>query len=252
MLTKAIGFVKRALQSQRSQASTADVRIVGVPRSGTNYCKFLIESNSDLDSAFNLGWWKHAVIPPIMNMEGPVTNDTPTLVLYREPVEQMISFYKFAAQGRTAIMTTATDFSGFLRSPIVMQPHPGMEYWFPDPISYWLQFYYAALAWRGPKALLDLGALRSHPDLAFNWLKANVPRTFRFALERAHTDQYIGRNSDRQTGSNLVFEQNTSFEDEQAKNAKLISEVSDVDMRLIEDSGVSDLYKRLNDPESSS
>lgn len=225
--------VKKRIRALIDGGPRADLRIVGVPRSGTNFLKYLVESGSSLVTAYNLGWWKHGVIPPLMNGQEVVWAQTPTLVMHREPLEQMVSFFKFAVQGRTAIRTEATDFSTFIRSPIRMQPYDGMEYWFADPISYWLQFYWAALAWPAPKAFFDLDAVRAAPEGAFGPISLVLERDVAVDLSATRLDQYVGRNPDQPVAQGFAFDASTSFDAERARNERLLADIAPEDQHHI-------------------
>ncbi|MEO1000870.1 MAG: hypothetical protein AAFW69_09780, partial [Pseudomonadota bacterium] len=99
----------------------ATLRIIGVPRSGTNFAKYVIEASTGIECRFHAGWWKHAVLPTPMDRRPQRRADMPTLVLFREPRAQMLAMHRFA-QEATAALRGAEEFSEFLRAPVYMQP----------------------------------------------------------------------------------------------------------------------------------
>src|ERR1700722_3695001 len=135
------------INSEMQQPDTPNIRVIGPPRSGTNLIKYLIEKHTDLSCWFNYGWWKHAIIPPLMQHDSTVADATPTIIPFRDPVTQMASFYKAARQGRT-VLSGGKDLQSFLRSSIEMSTNEDYKYLYSSPVDYWTQFYFSALNWK--------------------------------------------------------------------------------------------------------
>ena len=187
------------------------LRIIGVPRSGTNLAKYLIEMSTDAPCAFNIGWWKHLIIPSLMN---PPMAASPTIIMFREPVRQLASFFTFASKGRSAI-TGEESFDDFLRSPISMRPpNLTITYTFSSPTAYWLQYYQAALSWsEARKHFVDLGDLRQNPSLISLILdRLKVAHTS--SSEPKLPDAYLGRHGDEHMSTALTWEADMSVADQ--------------------------------------
>lgn len=192
------------------------VRVIGVPRSGTNLVKYLLETHTSLRCLFNHGWWKHAVIPALFADGQPVRDGTPTIVLFREPLDQMQAFFRFSEKGRAAIYGD-TPLPAFLRGPVRTDPPEGMSYWYPSPVAYWEQYYEAALRWDAPgRHFLSLESLQADPGVLRRLAERIAPGCAgdaAFALPAG----YVGRNGDAHVAEGFGFEPGTSLAREQAE-----------------------------------
>lgn len=221
------------------------IRIIGVPRSGTNFVKFLIETSSDLQTGFNIGWWKHSIIPSIMKGREQIHDQIPTVILFREPLEQMVSFYNFAKLGRTSIRGETINFSKFIRKPIFMRPSNSIEYLFDSPIAYWQQFYSAALSWTEPKTFLDLGVICQHPEFVAKSLSKLLQEQVCFNQLIPDIKLYMGRNTDRPVTDNWSFEKHITLKDEKEKNRIIQENLSEEDRNYILTEDIINLNTRL-------
>ena len=195
---------------------TQTVRVIGVPRSGTNLVKYLLETHTSLRCRFNHGWWKHAVVPALFADGQPLRDDTPTIVLFREPLDQMQAFFRFSEKGRAAIYGD-TPLPAFLRGAVRTDPPEGMSYWYPSPVAYWEQFYEAALRWDAPaKYFLSLESFQQEPGVLARLAERIAPRCVAqaaFELPGA----YVGRNGDAHVAEGFGFEPGTTVAREQAE-----------------------------------
>ena len=221
------------------------IRIIGTPRSGTNYIKYLIETNSEYQCGFHVGWWKHSIIPSIMSGTEVMHDNTPTVIMFREPLEQIASFYKFAKLGRAAIQGKTDSFSSFIREPIIMRPSDKIEYWFDNPIAYWKQFYRAALSWNNTKMFLDLGVIRQHPAVAEKALSELMGKPFQLDHISSDLKKYMAPNIDKPVSSGWSFINDTSLKLEDEKNKAIMESVSDDDRSYILSDKVNYIYKSL-------
>jgi hypothetical protein len=169
------------------------VRVIGVPRSGTNLAKYLIENHTNLTCRFNCGWWKHHPVPRASH-DG--IHKTPTLVLFREPREQMASFLKFIDK-RPASMQSHGLAPYFLSEPLVLRdPDSGKTYSFANPIKYWQSFYLSAIPWLSSNwVLVPLKILQTHPESILEALKTVSP-DFCLLSPPQRPTAYLARNSD--------------------------------------------------------
>jgi len=221
------------------------IRVIGVPRSGTNLVKYLIEINTDVRCFFNLGWWKHAIIPPLMYKQKIMITKIPTIIMFREPVRQIASFYNFASKGRSA-MSSACDFRTFIASAIKMTPDKGaIEYCYSTPIDYWNQFYYAAINWNsGNKVFIDLEELQQDPRL----IGAVLSKIFsepRQNINPRLPEKYLGRNVDRPVSEGWGFEAGTTLDDENRNVNLLVNSLPAAEIASILTNRTTVLYERL-------
>lgn len=221
----------------------SEVRVIGVPRSGTNLAKYLIEAHSETRAYFNVGWWKHGIISPYLSPDRDRHPELPTLVMFREPLEQVASFFNFARKGRTAI-SGASAWSEFLRSPIVMRSHnASLSYRYASPVEYWMQFYHAALSWSAPVAFVNLDQLQTDPRLVFSALGGlGLGSAYREPV--ALPNGYLSRNDDRHVSIGLAFESDTTVDVERSSVRAIIEAMSPEDQALI---GTSDVRNTFNE-----
>lgn len=221
-----------------------EVRVIGAPRSGTNVARYLIEANADVKCFFNHGWWKHAIIPPLMSQRQMINDKIPTIIMFREPVRQIVSFYKFARKGRTA-MSGADDFRTFISSPVRMTPDRSIEYQFSSPIEYWNQFYYAALSWKtGKKLFIALEDLQENPRMIAAVLAKFFPET-RYVVNQLIPDEYFGRNPDRHFSEGWEYETDTTLDRENQQADLLRSSLSPAEVAAILSTHTTALYECL-------
>ena len=232
------------INSEAHQSDHPHVRVIGPPRSGTNLIKYLIETHTDLSCRFNHGWWKHAIIPPLMEQNDAILDTTPTIILFRDPVMQMASFYKSSRQGRT-VLSGGKDLQSFLRSSIEMSANGDYKYLYSSPVDYWNQFYYSALNWKmNNRFFVDLDKLIDDPkklrDVLYrifnfrgsSWLPFEAPR------------EYLGLNSDQHISRGLVYEETTVAEEDMLRRA-IVGEFEPQDLALVQSDSVMRIYAEL-------
>lgn len=222
------------------------IRIIGTPRSGTNFAKFLLETRTDLHARFNLGWWKHAVIPPLMEGDYTKVDNIPTIVMFREPLEQMVSFYKYAQNSPPGLRSKAKSFSAFLRNPIYMTPYlQPYGYWFQTPIAYWIQFYWAVITWGAPKLLVDLARLKKNNDSLFPSLQTLVLQKIETRPTHEDTEKYMGKHPDNPVPGGWILEQGPTIAQVDAKRAAFLENISPEDKAAVLQPYVVHLYRQL-------
>jgi hypothetical protein len=123
----------------------AAVRVMGVPRSGTNLAKYLLERYLGVPVVFDQGFWKHGIFPALMNGRDIHYGDLPIIVMSKDPVSQILSWYRLARND--TIFKPNGNLASFVSKPFEVrqdftQPKR-MEYRFQSPSDYWNQFYFA-------------------------------------------------------------------------------------------------------------
>lgn len=192
-----------------------EMRVIGAPRAGTNLLKYLVETNSDVRCYFNLGWWKHAIVPPYMNPHQTPADQTPTVIMCRDPIRHLVSLYRFSQKGRTAIRGAPT-FDAFISSPIYMVPPEQLvQYAYSSPIEYLYQFYYAALKWANEeKLIISLEDLQKDPNLALRALTRLFPNAEISPHNVDTPELYLGRNGDSHVTEAWGYDTQYSLTDE--------------------------------------
>lgn len=218
-------------------------RIIGTPRSGTNYTKFLMESGSKYECGFNVEWWKHAVIPSLMDGLHVKSQSTPTLILFRNPIEQMASWYKFIKIGGGAISGNDENFSAFIQSSISLNNY-NIRYTYSSPVDYWRCFYYAALTWDAPKAFLELESIKKDYKLVERAASLLAGHEIIFTKIPGEANSYMCRNQDMHV-SNWNFNNETTLEIEAKKISKIIDSMNDEDKDIILSDETNNIYEQL-------
>jgi hypothetical protein len=123
-----------------------ELRIVGTPRSGTNLAKYLVETHLGVGAVFNRGFWKHGVFPVLM-ADGPdAYGGLPIVVLSRDPVSQVFSWYCLA-RDTGMIFGLPADVASFVSRPLTVTPDSAgscrVAHRFTSPAAYWNQYYFA-------------------------------------------------------------------------------------------------------------
>ncbi len=223
----------------------SEIRIIGVPRSGTNLARFIIETQSDIAGVFNKVWWKHAIVPPLMAGPATIIDQTPTLVMFREdPIDQLVSLFNFASKGRTAV-SGASELNAFIRSPIIMMP--GVDenrLRFSSPVEYLWQYYWRILDWPKPdKVLLSIESLLRDPAAVTQACRFLCPDA-QIHIQRGAPDGYLGRNTDSTPESRLSFEAGTTLAEENARKEALTQSI-EPGVRAAVGDRLGDLYGML-------
>jgi hypothetical protein len=203
-----------------------NMRVIGVPRSGTNLFKFLVESHTGINCHFSIGWWKHGIISPIIVNREAQADTFPTVIMFRDPLFQLISFYKFAQKGRRA-MSGADGFENFVSSPIRMS-HQGLmiEYMYSSPVEYLMQFYYAAVNWKiANKYFVKIEDLNNDPSIVKQVIAKAYPG-ISLDFTPALPDRYLGRNVDRHVSEGWEYESDTSVDEEERQAMEIRSGLS--------------------------
>lgn len=168
----------------------AGVRVMGTPRSGTNLAKHLIERYLGVPVVFDQGFWKHGVFPALMDGRDLLYGELPIVVMSKDPVSQILSWYRLARNG--TIFKPKKSLGSFLGSPFEVRQdftQPGrMEYRFRTPSDYWNQFYFAmdALGRSGaPVHFVCYENLVSSPALSLHMISHFLGRSPRFDIRHA-------------------------------------------------------------------
>lgn len=138
--------VPTAVQAQKQHCQgVVGVRVMGTPRSGTNLAKYLIERYLRVPVVFDQGFWKHGIFPALMNGRELQYGELPIVVISRDPVTQILSWYRLARND--TIFRPNGSLSSFLSTPLEVRQDftepRRMEYRFRTPSDYWNQFYFA-------------------------------------------------------------------------------------------------------------
>ncbi|QND63573.1 sulfotransferase [Mesorhizobium loti] len=137
------------LRAALTRPGEAAVRVMGVPRSGTNLAKYLLERYLGVPVVFDQGFWKHGVFPALMNGRDMEHGDLPIIVMSKDPVSQILSWYRLARNN--TIFKPNGNLGAFLGKPFEVRQdftEKRMEYRFRSPADYWNQFYFAMDALR--------------------------------------------------------------------------------------------------------
>jgi hypothetical protein len=134
----------------RSRPEDGAVRVMGTPRSGTNLVKYLVERYLKVPVVFDQGFWKHGIFPALMNGRELHYGDLPIVVVSKDPVSQLLSWYRQARND--TLFKPSRNLAAFLSQPFEVrqdftEPRK-MEYRFRTPADYWNQFYFAMDALR--------------------------------------------------------------------------------------------------------
>jgi hypothetical protein len=148
---------------------------MGTPRSGTNLVKYLVERHLKAPVVFDQGFWKHGIFPALMNGRELHYGDLPIVVVSKDPVSQLLSWYRQARND--TLFKPAKNLAAFLSQPFEVrqdftEPRK-MEYRFRTPADYWNQFYFAMDALRRtgvPVHFMRYEQLVSAPALCLNSL----------------------------------------------------------------------------------
>lgn len=135
---------------KRLDQDIVGVRVMGTPRSGTNLAKHLVERYLKVPVVFDQGFWKHGIFPALMNGRDLLYGELPIVVVSKDPVSQILSWYRLARND--TIFRPNRSLGSFLSKPFEVRQdftQPGrMEYRFRTPSDYWNQFYFAMDALR--------------------------------------------------------------------------------------------------------
>jgi len=133
------------VKSARRRARTrgpAEIGLLGVPRSGTNYVRAVLELNYRCRIAQNLYGWKHGFLPIGLNNTriGTYVRRHSTFVwVTKHPLDSIHSLYRYHLDVNRNIRAPK-DWSNFLRSPIFLLDSGSPvspEYRFANPVDLW-------------------------------------------------------------------------------------------------------------------
>lgn len=183
--------VPTAVRAQRRlDLDVVGVRVMGTPRSGTNLAKYLVERHLKVPVVFDQGFWKHGVFPALMNGRDLLYGELPIVVVSKDPVSQILSWYRLARND--TIFRPSRSLSSFISKPFEVRQdftRPGrMEYRFRTPCDYWNQFYFAmdALSRSGvPVHFVCYENLVSSPALSLHMISNFLGHSPPFDVRRA-------------------------------------------------------------------
>lgn len=139
----------RLFRTGRDDARLPRVAVMGALRSGTNYLKFLLETNYLVRADFSACGWKHGGVP-ILPAGGPGTYPAvPLLYIVKNPYAFALSLHRYhrnaLERGHAISLVAADAWEEFLSSPIEifdsqLAGSPRMR--FANPIQYWNFIYW--------------------------------------------------------------------------------------------------------------
>lgn len=139
----------RLFRSRRGERDLPRVAVVGALRTGTNYLKFLLETNYAVRAEFNAFGWKHGGVP-ILPAGGPASYpDLPLVYIVKNPFAFVLSLHRYhrrkREQGHAISLVAADAWEDFLVGPIEifdsqLEGSPRMR--FANPIQYWNFLYW--------------------------------------------------------------------------------------------------------------
>lgn len=161
------------------------VRVMGTPRSGTNLAKHLLERHLKIPVVFDQGFWKHGIFPALMNGRDMHYGELPIVVVSKDPVTQLLSWYRLARNN--TIFRQSRSLGSFLNSSFEIRQDftepKQMQYRFRNPADYWNQFYFAmdALGRTGvPVHFVSYEQLVSSPALSLHMISHFLGRPVPF------------------------------------------------------------------------
>ncbi|MCE9630543.1 MAG: hypothetical protein K8S94_07480 [Planctomycetia bacterium] len=136
-------------RSRQAADEVPRVAIMGGLRTGTNYLKFLLESNYVVRGEFNGFGWKHGGVP-ILPAGGPCAYpDIPLCYIVKNPFAFVRSLHSYHCrkrdQGHAISLVAAEPWDEFLTSPIVIfdsQLAGSPQLRFANPVHYWNFLYW--------------------------------------------------------------------------------------------------------------
>lgn len=133
----------------RARPRTPRVALMGALRSGTNYLKFLLESNYLVRAEFGVFGWKHGGVPILTPSRVMAYPDLPLFYVVKNPFAFARSLYRYHGlrreKGHAISLVAADAWEKFLTGPIEifdsqLKSSPRMR--FPNPIQYWNFLYW--------------------------------------------------------------------------------------------------------------
>jgi len=142
--------LRRWLGVARERETLVRVSVVGALRTGTNYLKFLLESNYFVRAEFDAFGWKHGGVPilPAAGRRSPYP-DIPLFYVVKNPFAFVLSLHRYHRrkldEGHRISLIAAHAWEAFVTSPIVifdsqLPASPQMR--FANPVQYWNFIYW--------------------------------------------------------------------------------------------------------------
>lgn len=130
--------------SRPSKDDLPKVAVVGALRTGTNYLKFLLETNYRVSAGFSDFGWKHAGVAIFNRGSGYDYPNVPLFYIVKNPYAFVVSLHRYYVAHKKNIISHET-FDRFLTQPIVLfdsqlKDSPQMR--FSNPIQYWNYIYW--------------------------------------------------------------------------------------------------------------
>lgn len=122
-------------------------KIYCLPRSGSNYLKWLLENNYNIVLNQNEGGWKH----------GYVTNTTNNILIVKHPILWLPSIYNYLLTPTDLCPPIQPNFYKFLRNPINIQKET-----YGNPLIWWnesLKHYLSQI-----EIVIDYFKLKNNPE----------------------------------------------------------------------------------------
>jgi hypothetical protein len=218
------------LRAALTRPGEAAVRVMGVPRSGTNLAKYLLERYLGVPVVFDQGFWKHGVFPALMNGRDMEHGNLPIIVMSKDPVSQILSWYRLARNN--TIFKPNGNLGAFLSKPFEVRQdftEKRMEYRFRSPADYWNQFYFAMDALRrtgAPVHFVCYEQLVSEPALCLHmishFLGYSWPFDVRSSVDIPH--HALGASNDIERAATQTPEQ-TPFDSGRAELSSALARI---------------------------
>ncbi|MCV2881236.1 hypothetical protein [Actibacterium sp. XHP0104] len=154
------------------------IMVAGTFRSGTNLAHHCLGEFFKTKPVYNTWFWKHGVPPT--NLQKPIPEHVPILVMSKDPATLNISLYRFWKARRPELVVDTT-LSQFVRRRFVVYDNSrgniDPKYYYLTPTEYWNQFYFSWLNWEEVKqrcAFLRVEDLMAAPDLELSRIASQL------------------------------------------------------------------------------
>lgn len=120
------------------------ITVLGAFRTGTNYVRYLLESNYRCRAAYDTFGWKHSGISIFSQSSGIKYAKQPVVYISKNPASFVVSLYDYYLKIDRNIIAEK-NWHDFLRSPIVIfdsKPDKSVQLRFSNPVQYWNYLYW--------------------------------------------------------------------------------------------------------------
>ena len=213
------------------------IAVLGAFRTGTNYVRYLLESNYHCRARYDTFGWKHAGVGIFSKSSGIKYANQPVIYISKNPASFVASLYDYYLKVDRNIIAEK-NWHDFLRGPIIIfdsKPDKSTQLRFSNPVQYW-NFLYWNLSNLPKDKFISFGlryeSLIQNPEAEISTIAKHL-KLRRISEQFNLPEKKLGRMKDKQLSTHKSSVSENAFDLNAYLNAEYLQRYSMDELEFI-------------------